>query len=172
METNGKRVAILVEDIYDDLEFWYPNIRLKEAGVEVIVAGPEKGTDYKSKFGKPATAEVAFADVNASDFDGVVCPGGYAPDRIRRYPEANAFVRDVFDNGGFVAHICHGGWVPISAGIVKGMKTTSFMAIKDDLVNAGADWVDAPVVVDGGLISSRTPVDLPDFMRAIIKYIS
>lgn len=168
MELKHKRVAVLAEDQYEDLELWYPLIRLKEAGAEVDIVGMPGVEVYHSKHDYPARVDVSVDDVSAEDFDAVVIPGGYAPDRIRRHKPLLEFVRSVFEEGGVVAFICHAGWVPISAGIVAGKRVTSVSAIKDDLVNAGADWVDEAVVQDGGLISSRTPADLPAFCRAII----
>jgi len=168
MELEGKRVAMLAEDHYEDLELWYPLIRLKEAGAEVDVIGMPGADVYHSKHGYPADVDVAVDEVSADDYDAVIIPGGYAPDRIRRHRPLLDLVRAVFDNGDIVAFICHAGWVPISAGVVEGKTVTSFYAIKDDLINAGAEWVDEEVVQDGNLISSRTPADLPVFCRTII----
>jgi protease I len=164
-----KKGAILIEDLYNELEFWVPYYRLIEAGVEMTVVGPKADTTYKSKIGMAATSDAAAADLNGADFDVIVIPGGYAPDRMRRDAGMVNLVRDAHDASKLVAFICHAGWLPISAGIVKGKKLTSFFAIKDDLVNAGAEWVDAAVVRDGNLITSRTPADLPDFCRAIVE---
>lgn len=168
----GKKVLILLDDLYNELEFWYPKLRLAEAGVEVLVAGPAAGGTYRSKIGLPAVADVAFEDVDASELDGLVIPGGYAPDRIRRSKAALDLVRAVHDRGCPLAFICHAGWVPISAGILPGRTVTSFSSIKDDMVNAGATWVDEPVVVDGNLVSSRTPDDLPGFCLAFLDLLS
>ena len=168
MSLEGKRVAVLVEDMYEDPELWYPYYRLLEAGATVTLVGPEAKT-YESKHGYPAKADVAAAQVSAADYDGVVVPGGFAPDRLRRYPAILDLVRGVHAKGGMVAAICHAGWVPVSAGILKGKRVTCVSAIKDDLINAGATYVDEPVVVDGSLVTSRTPADLPAFMPAIIK---
>jgi protease I len=164
----GKTVVIYLESMYNDLEFWYPRIRLVEAGAKVLVAAPEAGREYKSKLGMPAVADVAFRDLDASSVHGVIIPGGYAPDLMRRHQAALAFVRAMFDAGKLVAAICHAGWVPISAGILRGRRCTSFFSIKDDMTNAGAIWEDAAVVVDGNLVSSRTPDDLPQFMTGIL----
>jgi protease I len=150
------------------MELWYPKIRLTEAGADVIVAGTEKRT-YHGKHGYPVEADGAISDYDPKDFDCVVVPGGYAPDRLRRSQAVLDFVKSMFDNGKVVASICHAAWVPISAGIVHGKTMTCFHAIKDDLVNAGANYVDESVVVDGTMVSSRTPDDLPDFCRAIIS---
>lgn len=171
MSLNGKRIVVLAEDMYEDPELWYPYYRLLEEGAEVILVGPEAKT-YESKHGYPATAEVAAAQVRVENVDGMVVPGGFAPDRLRRYPEVLNLVRGVFEKGGVVAMICHAAWVPISAGIVRGKRATCVSAIKDDLINAGATYVDEAVVVDGNLISSRTPADLPAFMPAIIAALS
>ena len=172
MELTGKRVAVLAEDYYENLELWYPVLRLREAGATVNIVGPKAGDAYKSKEGFPATADLAMEDARASDFDAVIVPGGYAPDRMRRHQPMLRLVRDAFQAGKVVASICHAGWVPISAGIVKGKTMTCVSAIKDDVINAGANYVDKEVVVDGNLISSRTPPDLPAFCREIIKALS
>jgi protease I len=172
MSLNGKRIAMLAEDQYEDLELWYPLLRMQEAGAEVLVIGMPGVEAYESKHGYPVKVDVSVDQVSPSDFDAVIVPGGYAPDRIRRHEPILALVRDVFERGGVVAMICHAGWVPISAGIVKGKTLTSFSAIRDDLQNAGANWVDQEVVQDGNLISSRTPRDLPAFCRTIIAALS
>lgn len=165
----GTRVAIFVEDIYEDLELWYPALRLREAGAGVTIIGPRAGDVYKGKAGYPARADLGMNEANPDEFDALVIPGGYAPDRMRRHPAMLNFVRAMHDAGKPVAFICHAGWVPISAGIVAGRTVTSFSAIKDDMVNAGARWVDQEVVVDGNLISSRTPSDLPAFCRELVR---
>ena len=167
MSLKGKRIVVLAEDMYEDPELWYPYYRLLEEGAEVTLVGPEAKI-YESKHGYPARAEKAAAQVRVEDVDGVVVPGGFAPDRLRRHPEVLNLVRGVFEKGGVVAMICHAAWVPISAGIVRGKRATCVSAIKDDLVNAGATYVDEAVVVDGNLISSRRPADLPAFMPAVI----
>ena len=168
MRLKGKKVAILAENMYQEMELWVPYYRLKEEGAEVKVVGPEKKT-YTSKLGYPVNADVAAAEVSSKDFDGVVIPGGYAPDMMRRYPAMLKLVKDCFAEGKPVAAICHAGWVPISAGILKGKTATCFFAIKDDMINAGAKYVDEEVVVDGNLITSRKPDDLPAFCRELIK---
>ena len=169
MELKGKFAVVLSEEYYEDLELWYPYYRLKEAGAAVKIVGMPGVVSYTSKHGYPVKPEIIPADVDPEGVNILVVPGGYAPDRIRRHPEMLDLVRKVFDKGGLVAMICHAGWVPISAGIVKGKKVTSVGAIKDDLINAGAEWLDQEVVVDGNLISSRSPEDLPAFCRAIIE---
>ncbi len=163
-----KTIILFVEDKYEDLELWYPKIRLEEAGHRVFVAGPVAGHIYTGKHGYPCKADLSFKDAAAKSFDAVVIPGGFAPDRLRRSPEVLHVVKDTFSKGKPVAFICHGGWVPISAKILKGKKVTGTIAIKDDLENAGAIWQDMPVVVDGNLISSRTPLDLAVFAKAIV----
>ena len=169
MELSGKKIAVLAEDQYEDMELWYPFYRLKEAGAEVTVIGPQGGVEYKSKHGYPVKTDAAAADVDPAQFDAVVIPGGYAPDRLRRYRSVLDLVAKIDANGGVVAFVCHAGWVPISAGIVKGKRVTSVNAIRDDLVNAGAVWVDEEAVIDGRMVTSRSPADLPAFCRAIIR---
>jgi protease I len=164
---SGRKVLILAEDLYEELELWYPAFRLQEEGAEVILAGTGR-KDYKGKHGYPVHVEAEAADLVAEDFDAVIIPGGYAPDHLRRFEPVLAVVRDAFHNGSVVAAICHGAWVPISAGIVKGKRATCYESVKDDLVNAGAHYVDLEVVRDGNLITSRRPSDLPAFCKEII----
>ena len=171
MELKGKKVLILADEMYEDMELWYPKIRLTEAGATVTVAGVEKRT-YHGKHGYPVDVDRKVSDCSANDFDCVVIPGGYAPDRLRRSKKVLDLVKEMFDGGRVVASICHAAWVPISAGIVKGKTMTCFHAIKDDLVNAGTTYVDRAVVVDGNMVSSRTPDDLPDFCKAIISLLA
>lgn len=169
----GKRVLIQVADTYEDLELWYPKLRMEEAGAKVVVAGIDPlRRDYKGKNGYPCTADAALADMKAEDFDALIIPGGFAPDIIRRDAKALALTKAFFDADKLVAFICHAGWVPISAKIVRGFRCTACIALKDDLENAGAIWADASVVVDRNLISSRRPADLPDFCAAIIDWMT
>lgn len=168
MSITGKKIAVLAEEHYEDLELWYPLLRLKEAGAVVITVGVDKDRVYESKNGYPVRPDIAARDLEV-ELDAVVIPGGYAPDLLRRHKAVLDLVREVDARGGIVAMICHAGWVPISAGIVSGKRVTSTIAIKDDLINAGATWFDQEVVVDGNLISSRSPADLPAFCRAIIQ---
>lgn len=165
----GKKILMFVDDIYEDLELWYPKIRLTEEGAEVIVAGSYKMKVYSGKHGYPCKSDASFDEIDTNEFDALVIPGGFAPDKLRREKKVLDITRDIFNTGKLVAHICHAGWIPISAGIMKGFKCTSTPGIKDDLINAGAEWVNEAVVVDRNMISSRSPADLPEFCRAIIK---
>lgn len=162
------RVAVLVEQMYEELEVWYPALRLREAGHEVVFVGPKAGEAYKGKYGYPATSDLALCDAAADDFDAVVVPGGFAPDYLRRDPHAVPFVRAMWDQKKIVAAICHGVWLPASAEIVKGKRVTSFFAIKDDVVHAGGKWEDAETVRDGNLITARKPSDLPFFTKTLV----
>jgi protease I len=164
----GKSVLFFAAPLYEDLELWYPKIRLEEEGARTVVAGLGERT-YQGKRGYPVTTDAGVDEVSASSFDGLVIPGGYAPDILRRSRKVLDLTREIYQAGKPVAFICHAGWVPISAGIVRGKRGTSVGAIKDDLVNAGLLWEDSAVVVDGNLISSRTPADLPQFCKAIIS---
>ncbi|HNR65235.1 MAG TPA: type 1 glutamine amidotransferase domain-containing protein [Atribacterota bacterium] len=165
---NAKKVALLAENLYEDIELWYPYYRLKEAGYEVQIVAPEKKT-YYSKHQYPVQADLSIEGAKTDDFLGVVIPGGYAPDYLRRSSRILNFVRKIFEKNGLVATICHAVWVPISAGILNEKDATCVFAIKDDLINAGANYLDQEVVVDHNLVSSRTPKDLPAFLPAILK---
>jgi protease I len=169
---DGMRILIFVGDDYEDLELWYPKLRLEEAGAEVTVAGAETGHTYHGKHGYPCPSDAAIADMKAADFDGVICPGGWMPDKLRRDRQVLSLVREFAQANKLVAAICHGGWIPISAGIYAGVKVTGSPGIKDDLVNAGAIWDDVPLVVDRHFVSSRKPADLPDFMAGVLRVLS
>jgi deglycase len=169
MSLNGKRIAILAENMYQEMELWVPYYRLKEEGAEVKVVGAGGAKQYTSKHGYPVNVDTQADSVNAMEFDAVVVPGGYAPDMMRRHDGMVRLVREAAQNGKVVAAICHAGWMLASADVIKGKKVTSFFSIKDDMVHAGGLWVDQEVVVDGNLITSRKPDDLPAFCRAIIK---
>lgn len=163
-----KRIAVLVEREYEDLELWYPYLRLVEAGYDVSVVGPEADQEYPSKHGYPIKACMGMAEGKDQDWDAVVIPGGWAPDRMRIHPEMVELVQKTNQRKGIVAAICHGPSLMVSADIVRGKKVTSYVAIKDDLVHAGGKWSDAEVVTDGNLITSRTPLDLVPFTKAIL----
>jgi protease I len=167
-ELNGKRAAILVEQQYQELEVWYPLYRLREAGCQVALVGPEAGKTYPSKLGYPAVSDKAAKDVKPDDFDLIVIPGGFAPDFIRRHESMLDFVRSAAAKGKLLAAICHGPWVLCSTTALRGKKATCFFAIKDDVMNAGANYVDGEVVRDGNVITSRKPDDLPAFLQTII----
>ncbi len=169
MAPNSKKVAILVEDLYQVLEVWYPLFRLKEEGVDVLTVGSGTKEIYASKEGYPIRVDTSIQKIKPRDFDGVIIPGGYAPDILRRFDAVVNFVKRLYVDGRVVASICHGGWLLVSAGVLKGRRATSFSAIKDDLIAAGAKYVDREVVVDGNLITSRKPEDLPRFVEEIIK---
>ena len=169
MELSGKNFIVLVEEMFNDQEFWYPFYRLQEAGARVTVVGSGSADRYTGKAGTQIEVNAAADQISLDEYDGVVIPGGYAPDLIRRYPAMLHLVKRLYEKGKVVAAICHAGWVLISAGILPNRSVTSFFAIKDDMINAGARWTDEEVVVDGNLVTSRTPADLPAFMRAVIQ---
>jgi protease I len=167
-----KRILMFVDDVYEDLELWYPKLRLLEAGARVTVAGPLAEHVYAGKHGYPCRSDARIAEQHGADYDGLVVPGGFMPDKLRRDSHVLQLVRDFDAAGKLVAAICHGGWIPISAGVYRGVRVTGSPGIKDDLVNAGALWVDAAVVVDRHFVSSRKPDDLPDFCRGILHVLS
>ena len=169
MSSSSKRVAVLVEKFYEDLELWYPVMRLREAGCDVQIVGPKAGETYASKHGYPAKSDVAAADVKAADFDLIVIPGGYSPDHMRRCAAMVELVTEANRQGKLLASICHGPWMLCSAKAVQGKKVTGFFAIRDDVVNAGGIWQDAACVYDQNLVTSRTPDDLPAFMKGILQ---
>jgi protease I len=169
MKLSGKTFAVLVEQDYQDQEVWYPTFRLREEGAEVLHVGTGSAKEYKGKYGYPLKVDVTADEIKAANLSGLVIPGGWAPDKLRTSSSVRNLVRDMFREKKPVACICHGGWVMASAEVVTGRKLTSYHAIKDDLVNAGAEWQDAEVVVDGNLVTSRKPDDLPAFMREYLK---
>lgn len=172
MSLKGKKVAILVEHHYQDMEVWAPYFRLKEEGADVKFVGSGTAKQYSGKYGYPVSVDIDAAKIKVKDFDAVVVPGGWAPDFLRRHKPVLDFVRDMDGAGKLVAAICHAGWVLASAGVCKGRTLTCFSAIKDDVVNAGAHFVDREVAVDRNLVTSRTPDDLPAFCRAIVQKLS
>jgi len=169
MRLKGKKVVLLTENLYQELELWVPYYRLKEEGAEVVVVGSGSNRTYTGKYGYPIEVDKEAKEIDVSKFDGVVIPGGYAPDVMRRYPEMVRIVREAHQKGKVIAAICHAGWMLVSAGILKGKKVTGVSAIKDDLVNAGANYLDQEVVRDGNLITSRKPDDIPAFCREVIE---
>jgi protease I len=171
MKLRGKRIAIFVEKMYEDLEFWYPYLRMKEEGAEVVIIAPKVDT-YTGKHGIPVKADLSIVGVKPDEFNCLIIPGGYSPDHMRRVPEMVRFVKDMHKEGKPIAAICHAPWMLASAGALKGRKITSFFSVKDDLINAGAEWIDQEVICDQNLITSRNPNDLPAFCRAIIEKLS
>lgn len=169
MELQGKTVAVLVEQKYEDLELWYPALRLQEAGAAVWLVGPKAGESYPSKHGYPAKADYSIGEVTADQIDGLVVPGGFSPDYMRRDPSFRKLVRETALEGKPVAAICHGPWMLCSAKVLEGREATSFYSIREDMENAGAKWIDKDVVVDGPIITSRTPKDLVPFTTALIE---
>jgi len=173
MDLTGKKIVIYCENMYQEMELWVPYYRLQEAGAQVVLAGSKANQTFTSKLGYPATTTMCYDDLEAGGFDGVIIPGGFAPDHMRRHAKANLFVKRMDEQGKLVAAICHGPWVLCSAhGMLKGRRATSFFAIKDDVVNAGAEWEDAEVVVDRNLVTSRTPADIPAFNQACLKVLA
>jgi protease I len=169
MKLQNKRIAILVEQDYQDMEVWYPTFRLREEGADVIHVGTGSANEYKGKYGYPLKVSTTADKILATDLDGLLIPGGWAPDKMRMSQSMLKLVRDIDSASKPMACICHGGWVLASAGVAGGRHVTSYVAIKDDLIHAGAKWEDAEVILDGNLVTSRKPDDLPAFMREFIK---
>ncbi|MEO3947572.1 type 1 glutamine amidotransferase domain-containing protein [Gorillibacterium sp. CAU 1737] len=172
MELSGKKVLAFCDTDFEDLEMWYPILRLREAGAEVVIAGPEAGTVYKGKYGVPLTSDIAYADADSASYDGLYVPGGWAPDKMRRDADVLRLTQEFHEAAKPIGQICHAGWVLASAKIVKGYTLTSTPGIRDDLENAGAIWVDEEAVVDRNLVSGRRPPDLPAFMRELIALLA
>jgi protease I len=172
MSLTGKRVAVLAEANFEDLELWYPLLRLKEAGAEIFVVGTGSSDTYLGKHGVPVKVDAEADMVGAGQFDAVIVPGGWAPDRLRRYPSVLRLVKEADEQGKIIGSICHGASVLISAQILRGRTLTCVKAIKDDVVNAGADYVDKEVVRDRNLVTSRTPDDLPAWGAALVSAIA
>lgn len=171
MELQNKKILMFIAEEYEDLELLYPKIRMTEAGAKVTVAGEKAKETYHGKKGYPSQSDAALDAVSANDFDALIIPGGYAPDKLRKIPKAIELTRQFHEQKKLIAYICHAGWIPVSANILRGVRCTSYASIKDDMINAGANWVDEPVVVDRNIISSRFPDDLPHFCTAIIAYL-
>ena len=167
----NKTLLAFLDDVYEDLELWYPKLRLEAAGYTLKSAAPELKT-YAGKHGYPASSDLLLKDANSADFCGLLVPGGFMPDKLRRDAKVLALTREFYEQGKLVAFICHGGWIPISARILRGKRVTGSLGIKDDLENAGGVWVNEPVVEDGNLISSRTPRDLAPFGEAMVKFLN
>jgi protease I len=165
----GTRMLAFTGDIYEDLELWYPKLRLTEEGCEVVVAGPKAGETYMGKNGYPSVSDISISEATSADFDALLVPGGFMPDKLRRDPKVLQLVREFDGAGKPIAAICHGGWIPISANVYRGVRVTGSPGIKDDLINAGGIYIDASVVVDRNHVTSRRPEDLPDFCRALIS---
>lgn len=168
----GLKLLCFVADDYEDLELWYPKLRLAEAGVTLILAGLEAGQKYRGKHGYPCTSDAAISDMQSADFQGVLCAGGWMPDKLRRDTHVLQLIREFHERQQLIAAICHGGWMPISAKVYPGVKVTGSPGIKDDLVNAGAVWSDTSVVVDRHFVSSRKPDDLPDFCVGMLQVLA
>lgn len=168
MRLENKKIIALVDNDFEDLELWYPVHRLREEGAQVDLVGEEAHKSYKGKYGVPAESAFSFDDIHVADYDAILVPGGWAPDKLRRFPQVISFVQVMDKEEKVIGQICHAGWVLISANILQGRKVTSTPGIKDDMTNAGATWVDTPVITDGHIVSSRRPPDLPDYMREFI----
>jgi protease I len=168
MKKNCKVICLIHND-FEDLELWYPILRLREEGVIVHIAGESANTTYIGKYGVPAVSDYSFSDIDCNEYDGLLVPGGWAPDKLRRYPKVLDIVRNMNDKGKPIGQICHAGWVLISANILRGKRVTSTPGIKDDMTNAGGIWMDESVVVDRNIVSSRKPQDLPDYMKAYVE---
>ncbi|MDY7010577.1 MAG: type 1 glutamine amidotransferase domain-containing protein [Planctomycetota bacterium] len=172
MGLQGKKIAIMLDQAYQELEVWYPYYRFTEAGAGVVLVGPKAGVTYPSKLGYPCISDAAAGNVSGEDFDAVIVPGGWSPDFMRRDESMIRFIRQCAEAKIVLAAICHGGWMLCCTDALEGRRATSFIAIRHDMINAGADWVDEECVVDGNVITARTPGDLPAFCKAIIKAIS
>lgn len=169
MRLKDKKIIALIHDDFEDLELWYPILRLREEGAVVDIVGENANKKYTGKYGVPAQSDFSFSEIDPSDYDALLVPGGWAPDKLRRFKEVIDIVKHMDEKKKPIGQICHAGWVLISAKILKEKKVTSTPGIKDDMKNAGAIWIDVPSVVDGHIVSSRRPPDLPDYMRDFIN---
>ena len=172
MKLKDKKVAYLVEDQFEDLEFWVPVMRLREEGAQVVVIGTGSQEAYQRKHGLTAAVDTTADQVNPADFDAVVVPGGWAPDKLRRYTAVKDLVREVYGADKIVGSICHAGWVLASAGILEGHRAAGSMGIKDDMENAGATWHDASAFRDGNIVWGRVVEDIPNFCRELVRAIA
>lgn len=172
LKLKDKKIIALIDHDFEDLELWYPVLRLREEGARVDLVGLESKKEYIGKYGVPAVSDYAFNEIKVDEYDAILVPGGWAPDKLRRFPEVLDLVRKMDEDKKPIGQICHAGWVLISADILKGRTVTSTPGIMHDMQNAGATWVDEPVTVDGHLVSSRRPPDLPDYMRAFIEVLA
>ncbi len=172
MDLSNKKVMIFAANQFEDIELYYPLLRLKEENIKVDIIGNKADQKYTGKHGMPIKSDYSFKDVNPQDYDGVLIPGGWAPDRLRRFPEVKNIIKEMNQSNKLIGTICHAGWVLASSDIINGSKVTSVSAIKDDLKHAGAKWEDKEVVIDKNLVTSRTPKDLPAYMKAIINKLS
>jgi protease I len=172
MKLHNRKIIQLVSDDFEDLELWYPVLRLREEGATVVIAGEKAKEKYIGKYGVPIESDVSFRDIDPNEYDGILVPGGWSPDKLRRYEDILTMIRVMNEQQKPIGQICHAGWVLISAKILEGKKVTSTPGIKDDMINAGATWLNEAVVVDGNLVSSRRPPDLPDYMREFIKVLA
>lgn len=169
---SGCRILCFGGPDYEDLELWYPKLRLIEAGAEFVVAGATASESFAGKHGYPCKSDITFRGLATDTWDGLICPGGWMPDKLRRDPDVLRITREFAESGRLVAAICHGGWIPVSAGVYGGVRVTGSPGIRDDLQNAGAQFEDSVVVVDRNFISSRRPDDLPEFCRAMIEFLA
>ena len=171
MKLTGKRIAFLLDEGFEDLEFWVTVMRLREEGAAVIILSKDAQQEYRGKNALTATSDASFKTARANDFDAIVVPGGWAPDKLRRYAEVKRLVKEIYDQRKIVGLICHAGLVGISAGIVSGHKSTGSLGIKDDLINAGATFVDEPALRSGNIVWGRVVADIPDFCRELVAAI-
>ena len=170
MKGEPMKVLQLVSADFEDLELWCPVMRLREEGIQVDLVA-EKPGKYIGKYGVPCEATMSFDEVDPADYDGVLVPGGWAPDKLRRFPKVLEIVKSMNDEGKLIGEICHAGWVLISADVLKGRKVTSTPGIKDDMTNAGATWLDEAVVVDANIISARRPPDIPEYSKELVRFL-
>ena len=166
-----KKILTLVDESFEDLELWYPVYRLREEGCQVDLAAKKAGL-YHGKYGVPCQVDLTFDEIRADDYDGLLVPGGWAPDKLRRYPEVLEIVRNINSRNKVIGEICHDGWVLISAGILNGKNVTSTVGIRDDMTNAGATWHDVSSIVDGNIVSAQVPSSLPDYMKDYIRVLN